>query len=91
MLISLLKLHKLPLIFRDEPMVSYTDAFEVFFKYVNMYLVATSPIVNKVVKLLCLLVPNLVRNFLVNEQFIYVTCHLNDRCFSFASVYSANT
>jgi len=67
MLISLLKLHKPFMVFLVEPMVSYTDAFEILFKYVNMHLVATSPIVNKVAKLWCLSVPNLVRNFLVNE------------------------
>ena len=48
-------------------------------------------IVNKVVKLWCLLIPNLVQNFLVNDQFIFVTCLLHDKCFSFASVYGANT
>ena len=48
-------------------MVSYHDAFEVLFKFVNMHLVATSPIVNKVAKLWCLSIPNLVQNLLVNE------------------------
>jgi len=91
MFISLLKLHKPLLVFLSEPMVSYTDAYEVLFKSTNMHLMDTSPIVNKVVNLWCLLVPNLVRNFLVNEQFISVTCHLHDKCFSFASVYGANT
>jgi len=91
MLISLLKLHKPLLVFLVEPMVSYTDAFEVILKSVNMHLVATSPIVNKSAKLWCLSVPNLVQNFLVNEQFISVTCHLHDKCFSFASVYGATT
>jgi len=67
MLISLLKLHKPLLFFLDEPMVSYTIAFEILLKFVNMHLVATSPIVSKVAKLWCLSVPNLVRNFLVNE------------------------
>jgi len=51
MLISLLKLHKPLLVFLVEPMMSYTDTFDVLFKYVNMHLVATSPIVNKVSKL----------------------------------------
>jgi len=41
MLISLLKLHKPLLVFLTEPMVSYTDAFEVLFKFVNMHLVAS--------------------------------------------------
>jgi len=90
MLISLLKLHKPLLVFLVEPMVSYIDVFEVLFKSVNMHLVATSPIVNKVAKLWCLSVPNLVRNFFVNEKFISVTCHLHDKCFSFAGVYGAN-
>jgi len=67
MLISLLKLHKTLLVFLAKHMVSYTNAFEVLFKSVNMHLVATCPIVNKVAKLWCLSVPNLVRNFLVNE------------------------
>jgi len=53
--------------------------------------VATSPIVNKVVKIWCLSVSNLVQNFLVNDQFISVTCLLHDKSFSFASVYGANT
>ena len=61
MLINLLKLHKSLLVFLAEPMVSYTDdAFEVLFKSVNMHLVATSRIVNKVAKLWCFSVPNLV-------------------------------
>jgi len=91
MLISLLKLHKPLLVFLVEPMVSYTDAFEVLFKSVNIHLLATSPIVNKADKLWCLSVPNLVRNFLVNEHFIFVTCHLHDKCFSFTGVYGATT
>jgi len=65
MLISLLKLHKPLLVFLDEPIMLYTDVFEVLFKSVNMYLVATSPIVNKAAKIWCLSVPNLVQNFLV--------------------------
>jgi len=65
MLLSLLKLHKPLLVFLAEPMVSYTDVFEVLFKYVNMDLVAMSPIVNKSAKLWCLSVPNLVQNFAV--------------------------
>ena len=36
-------------------------------------------------------VPNLVQNFLVNDQFICITCLLHDKCFSFAGVYGANT
>jgi len=91
MLISLLKLHKHLLVFLAEPMMLYTDAFDVLFKYVNMHLVAMSPIFNEVAKLQCLSVPNLVQNFLVNDQFIFVTCLLHDKCFSFASVYDANT
>ena len=91
MLTSLLKLHKPLLVFLVEPMVSYTDAFEVLFKFVNMHLVATSPIVNKIPKLWCLSVPNLVQNFSVNEQFISVTFHLHDKCFIFAGVYGVNT
>jgi len=65
-LISLLKLHKPVHVFLAEPMMSYTDAFDVLFKYVNMHLVVTSPIVNKGA-LWCLSVPNLVQNFLVND------------------------
>jgi len=56
-----------------------------------MHLVATSPIVNKAAKLWCLLVPSIVHNFLVNDQFISVTYLLHDKCFSFAGVYGANT
>jgi len=41
MLISLLKLQKPLLIFLVEPMMSYTDAFDILFEYVNMHLVAT--------------------------------------------------
>jgi len=52
---------------------------------------AMSPIVNKVVRFWCLSVPNLVQNFLVNDQFIFVTCLLHDKYFSFAGVYGANT
>jgi len=91
MLISLLKLHKLILVFLVEPMMLYSDAFNVLFKYVNMHLVATSPIVNKIDKLWCLSVPNIVTNFLVNDQFNFVTCLLHIKCFSFAGVYGANT
>ena len=80
MLISLLKLHKPLLVFLVEPMMLYTDSFGVLFKSVNMHLVATSPLVNKVSKPWCLLVPNLVQNFLVNDQFIFVTCLLHDKC-----------
>ena len=39
----------------------------------------------------CLSVPNLVQNFLVNDQFISVTCRLEDKSFSFAGVYGATT
>ena len=67
MLLSLLNLHKPLLVFLAEPMMSYTNAFDVLFKSVNMNLVATSPIVNKVAKLWCLSVPNLVQNFLFND------------------------
>ena len=67
MLISLLKLRKPLLIFLVEPMMLYTDVFDVLFKYVNMHLVAMSLIVNKTAKLWCLSVPNLVQNFLVND------------------------
>jgi len=56
-----------------------------------MHLVATSLIVNKVAKLWCLSVPNPVQNFLVNDQFISVTCRLQEKSFSFAGVYGANT
>ena len=91
MLISLLKLHKPLLVFLAEPMMSYTNAFDVLFKFVNMHLVATSPIVNKVAKIWCLSVPDLVQSFLVNDQFISVTCLLRDKCFSFVGVYGANT
>jgi len=69
----------------------YTDSFEILLKSVNMHFVATSPIVNKVAKLWYLSVPNLVRNFLVNEQFIFITCHLDDKHFIFAGVYGTNT
>jgi len=51
MLTSLLKLHKPLLIFLVEPMMSYTDSFNVLFKSVNMHSMATSPIVNKAAKL----------------------------------------
>ena len=51
MLISLLKLHKPLMVFLVEPMMSYTNAFDVIFKSVNMHLVATSPIANKAAKL----------------------------------------
>jgi len=51
MLISLLKLNKSLLVFLVEPMMLYIDTFDVLFKYVNMHLVITSPIVNKAVKL----------------------------------------
>jgi len=71
-------------------MMLYINAFDVLFKFVNMHLGATSPIVNKVVELWCFSVSNLVQNFLVNDQFIYVTCLLHE-CFSFASIYGANT
>jgi len=91
MLISLLKLHKPLLVFLVEPMIPYINAFDVLFKYVNMHLVATSPIINKVAKIWCLSVPNLVQNFLVNDQFISVTCLLHDKIFSFAGVYGAIT
>lgn len=91
MLLSLLKLHKPLLVFLAEPMMPYTTAFDVLFKSVNMHLVTTSPIVNKVAKLWCLSVPNLVQNFLVNDQFISVTCLWQDKSFSFAGVYGANT
>jgi len=91
MLLSLLKLHKPLLVFLVKPMMSYIDSFEVLFKSFNMHLVATSPIVNKSAKLWCLLVSNLVQNFSVSDQFIFVSCHLHDKCFSFAGVYSANT
>jgi len=60
MLISLLKLHKPFLVFLAEPMMSYTDAFNVLFKSINMHLVATTSIVNKAAKLWCLSVPYLV-------------------------------
>jgi len=91
MLITLLKLHKPLRVFLTEPMMPYTDAFDVLFKFVNMDFVAMFPIVNKVVKLWCLSVPNLVQNFLVNDQFISVTCLMHDKCFNFAGVYGANT
>ena len=91
MLICLLKLHKSHLVFLAKPMMLYADAFDVLFKSVNMHLVATSPIVNKASKLWCLSISNLVQNFLVNQQFISVTCLLHDKCFSFADVYGANT
>ena len=86
MLISLLKLHKSLLVFLVEPMMSYTGAFDILFKYVNMHLVATSPIVNTAAKLWCFSVPNLVQIFLVNDEFISVTCLLHDKCFSFEGV-----
>jgi len=91
MLISLLKLHKPLLVFLAEPMMPYSDAFDVLFKSVNMHFVATSLIVNKAAKLWCLSVLNLVQNFLVNHQFISVTCLSHDKCFSFVGVYGANT
>jgi len=70
-------------------MMSYIDAFDVLFKSINMNLVATSPIVNKAAKLWCLSVPNLVQNFLVNDQFIFVNCLLLDKCF-ICTGYSVN-
>jgi len=79
------------MVFLVEPMVSYTNAFEVLFKSVDMHLVATYPIVNKPAKLWCFSVPNLVQNFSVKDQFIFISCHLHDKCFSFPGVYSANT
>ena len=85
MLFILLKLHKPLLIFLAKPLMSYTDALDVIFKSINMHLVATSPIINKATKLWCLSVSNLVQNFLVNDQFIFVTCLLHDKCFSFAA------
>jgi len=91
MLISLLKLHKPLLVFLAEAMMSYTGAFNILFKYVNMHLAATSPIVNIAAKLWCFSVSNLVQNFLVNDEFISVTCLLHDKCFSFTGVYGANT
>jgi len=91
MLFHLLKRHKPLLVFSVEPMMSYIDALHVLFKFVNLHLVATSLIVNKATKLWFLLVPNLVQNFLVNDQFIFVNCLLYDKCFSFAGVYGANT
>jgi len=72
-------------------MMLYIDSFDVLFKYVNMHLVTTSPIVNKASKLWCLSVPNLIQNFLVNDQIIFVTYLLHDKCFSFAGVYVATT
>jgi len=48
MLISVLLLHKPLLVFLVEPMMSYIDAFDVLFKPVDVHLVTTSPIVNKV-------------------------------------------
>jgi len=56
-----------------------------------MHLVDTSPIINKATKLWCLSIPNLVQNFLVNDQLIFVIFLLHDKCFSFAGVYGANT
>ena len=82
MLISLLKLHNLLLVFLVEPMMLYINAFDVIFKFINMHLVGMSSIVNKAAKLWCLSVHNLVQNFLVNDQFIFVTCLLHDKCFS---------
>jgi len=61
------------------------------FFLINLYLVATSLIINKASKLWCLPVPNLIQYFLVNDQFISVTCLLHDKCFSFAGVYVANS
>ena len=40
---------------------------------------------------MCLSVPNLVQNFLVHDQLIFVNFILHDKCFSFAGVYCANT
>jgi len=91
MLFNLLKLHKFVLVFLVEPMMSYTNSLDVLFKSINLYLVATSPIVNKASKLWCLPVPNLVQKILVNDQLFFVTCLLHDKCFSFAGVYGANT
>jgi len=82
MLLSLLKLHKPLLVFLSS---------EVLFKFFDIHLMVTSPIVNKSSKLWCLSIPNLVQNFLVNDQFISVSCHLHDKFFSFAGVYGVNT
>jgi len=59
MLFNLLKLHKSFLVFLGEPMMLYTDALNVLFKYVNLHLVAMYPIINKAIKLCWLLVLNL--------------------------------
>jgi len=59
-----------------------------FFKYVNLHLVATSPIINKVVKLWCLSVPKISCSMISLFQVIFL---LHDKCFSFACVYGANT
>jgi len=91
MLFNLLKLHKLLLVFLVEPMTLYTDALDVLFKSINMSLVDTSRFVNKAAKLLCLSVPNIVQNFLVNDQFISIIFLLHDKCLNFAGVYGANT
>jgi len=80
MLFNLLKLHKSLLVFIVEPMMSYIDALDVIFKFVNIYLVVTSSIVDKAAKLWCLSVRNLVQNFLVNAQFISVNCFLLLKC-----------
>jgi len=79
MLFNLLKLHKPLLVFLAEPMMSYNDALYVLFKYANMHLVATSPIVNKAAKFWSLSIPNLVQNFLVIDRFISVNCLLHDK------------
>jgi len=91
MLFNFFKLHTLIFVFIVEPMMSYTDALDVLFKYVNQHLVATSPIVSKAAKLCCLSVPNLVQYFLVNGHFISINCFFHDKCFSFAGVYDTNT
>jgi len=44
MLFNLLKLHKPLLVFLDEPMMSYTDVLDVLFKYVNLHLVVSRPV-----------------------------------------------
>ena len=72
-------------------MMPSIDVLDALFKTVNLHFVANSHIINKVAKLWCLVVPNLVQNSSVNSRFIFINYLLNDKFFSFAKVYEANT
>jgi len=67
MLFNLLKQHKPLLVFIVGPMMSDIDALDSLFKKFNLHLVPNSPIINKVAKIWCLSISNLVQNSLVNS------------------------